>query len=578
MPKYEPLVRTFAKWLYQFIDRQDWGRFVPNLGHPMPILSREEFLFRKNAPRHLHPFRDVPKLTMTTLTEHLAKREVIFYRSFRRAERWLLNIDIDAKNESQTSEGAEAAALHIATKLHKGLYYEPSTGGKGRHVYLVVERGFLPYDQWKALLAHYVTALKIICLHKKIPVAIDRICGMPTKLSSAADENCEHVFTIKEGHCGILSKIPTLPMSELGLNHLMTSPVLKAEDFQRVIEKAEKLRAKVKDKLALAASDRNRNQYDMLTRLGSAYRLNVENVRAEPNAFRRMHFACTLFTMARKRFADSELELCEYYEQNDFHSGNSAKDRQIRLKRAQCVLNFQRQRRCEETMGVFGFDVSTYVELVEKHVRAEHWEGVKVPGDRGVSKFDLACCLYVMERNAMKKSPTRRRQGTTGFKSIIDMSKVLRDAGVLPRASNPNQACAARKVLVNAGLATCEDAGYYAGGSEHGWCRKYGMGVNHPQQQVYEQFKAEINKDTVEQYPVDAMPVHECDDLLWEVRSATDENREWQNIEGDNEEWAFEPTTERRALLPAVGRLDAFWEEEDTFQALPDPPEFELSG
>lgn len=470
-------------------------------------MSRDLLIRLKNMPKHNFAYWLLPRqLTMTHLEKHLNNRATIYYRNGRRNNRWLLKIDIDGKKEGQNTEHAELASEFIARKLHKGLYEEPSTGGKGRHIYLVVERGCLPHTKWKALLAQYVATLQQLIAKKRWKVSIDPICGLPTKLSSSADNDCNHVWTVHDGDFGILAKCPRVPMNELGLNHLVTSPVLKAEDFQRVIDQG--MKASSKSKATPLPSIRGYN--NMLTKVPAYARINSETIRQEPDALKRMHFAWTCLTFTHKRLPIDELELMSFYEDKHFHTGMSDKDRRLRYRRAKSVDKYRKTRMNNVADWAFGFDSDIFLSLVRSHVRPEHYADVKC--DREISELDLAVALYVTERNAMRRSLKERRQGTTGFQSIIDMSKALRDAGVLPRACNANQACAARKILVNAGLTVLEDGSYYAGGAQSGWCRKFGVGDTHPRREYYEQFRAMLKQEKCDLYHFNRRTVIEVSD------------------------------------------------------------------
>lgn len=510
--KYPRQVEQFAKWLFPMINLYDWGFYHTERKHPMPNLIRSHLLFlHSNNYKYASGYR----YTRTRLAKHMAREVTHYYRSKFNATHFLLNLDIDAKSgEAKDIEEAKNIAHYIATCIHRGAYYEPSTNGKGQHVYLKVARGNLSCRDWKNLIRKYIRSLRKALEQKGFQGTVDRVCGQCT-LYTRKQSGSSYAWSIEEGDFGILSKIPTLPEGDTSFIKLSHAPTFTHKSFQLVINRQtartlkEKEEQTKKNKRELALDTL---QYTLLTRPQNGLSENIEETRKETNAISRMHKACGLyFRINRKLPTDKELQ--HFYELHNLHTGMDVEDREKRFKRAGVVIRYQKLHQTNHSEVETVFVKSHYMAMVAQNVNHSHFDGVKC--DRSITTEDLAIALYVMECNSLlEHSHNSNRYFTCGNKSIISMFQKLKSIGMTERGCNLNKASAMRRILTNSGLISLEDGRYWHLGPQNGICKKFGIGELHPRRDEFVEFKdkvtggADLSKAGFEQFENFVFEVH----------------------------------------------------------------------
>ena len=90
MAKYTPITQALSEYLFEYIDRLDWGE--------KNILTGD--LWRTNVKEKLlagfRPGNYPTRITRTHIQAHLAKEKIYYYNSDRKSDVALLCIDIDA--------------------------------------------------------------------------------------------------------------------------------------------------------------------------------------------------------------------------------------------------------------------------------------------------------------------------------------------------------------------------------------------------------------------------------------------------------------------------------------------------
>lgn len=203
-------IRLYCKWLYQLIDRYAWGMRTRKAK-----AQHANTLARLASARQWRNWRGVTKLTRRHVTAHLDFSEVIFYTSNRSKDRALICIDIDAH---QGEEDAEAVAAWIIKKYFHAAYYEPSTGGRGRHLYLCLDIGWdMATEKVNAYLADFGRLLGLLVAAEGFKAGV---CGVYGTVTS-------------QRKYGLLVKLPR-PETKEQLERLLAMPVYGYADLRRV--------------------------------------------------------------------------------------------------------------------------------------------------------------------------------------------------------------------------------------------------------------------------------------------------------------------------------------------------------
>ena len=476
--KYSPLTNALAKWLFPLIDRYDCGFYDYKDKCPKSYLTNEAM----NTMLAFGAGWGIKPITRTQLEEHLFDGKTKYFRSSYKSRYAFINLDIDAHNGEID---AEEAAAFICDNFHNGVYYEPSTNGSGRHIYLLIDRNFMKLRRFKALLKEYVDALKYLMKEEKLDAVVDRACGTHSITTATTTNIGTKRRVIEKGDRGILGKIPRLPHRDQSLRQLIAAPVQPVTSLYNVIIKAENLKEQKISSKKQATNNKQAKHTEILTSPDSPRSL--QEVKEETNAFKRMQWACSQFRRTHRDFPTVD-QLLKFYEGHNLNTGCDQKNR--RRLRATKIIEYQKTHRTNSWAGAFS--PKLYQQLIESVVKTEHYAGVKV--DRNVSTEDLAIGLYTLEMNAVNLTESRRWQYTCGNKAIKEMFAALTLEGVTSRGCNTNKAVAIKNILCNAGLIVCLDSTWYYGGPVHGRCKKFGLGPNHPRltehldiQRIYEQ-------------------------------------------------------------------------------------------
>ena len=183
-------IHTYNRYIKQFIDCYNWG------------CSDEfkTFCFRKDTINDRFASHDPRRIRAMELKRdkhlrpHFDGDATVFYTSNPYSYIAMLTIDIDHVDGANPDECVAAAQL-IVEHLHPGAYYEPSTGGRGIHLYILLNiEGWIPpprftsirprqfhwlntYLDLKAGALHYSSLLNKWIHHKGVNCTIDRIKG-----------------------------------------------------------------------------------------------------------------------------------------------------------------------------------------------------------------------------------------------------------------------------------------------------------------------------------------------------------------------------------------------------------------
>ena len=197
-------VHAYRELLLRYTDELDMGWREP--GGDTVTERRTNPTLEKNKRGEGRP----DQLSLELLRQHLTGEAVLHTHPLRGAGKIWLQVDIDA-HKGQTD--APAVASFICELFH-GSYHEPSTGGKGIHLYMWVN-DFRDMERYNSLLGKCEVLLGRLLRHH----------------GYAATVEFKHTFTImhdgevQERGRGQLAKAPRLPDGMASLQKFHTAPV-----------------------------------------------------------------------------------------------------------------------------------------------------------------------------------------------------------------------------------------------------------------------------------------------------------------------------------------------------------------
>jgi hypothetical protein len=132
--------KSIYKWLRDHTSWLDWGRKKPDPKKPGEFYSPHEntkkVIYRAFNSGQMWRLR---KLRNRDYDAHFGGADTLYFTAGYKGK-VLINIDVDCKR-SGTPEGAKAFCEFLSqTDLFKNLYHEPSTGGRGRHGYFILNK------------------------------------------------------------------------------------------------------------------------------------------------------------------------------------------------------------------------------------------------------------------------------------------------------------------------------------------------------------------------------------------------------------------------------------------------------
>jgi hypothetical protein len=469
MRKYGKLTKKLAKVVFPLINRDDWGVKCINDKSPRPSTTNEAYnnFFLSQGTRSWPR-----KFTQTHIEEHLNGEAVYYFRGRASQGKCLVMLDIDAHKQEESEQDAEKCAQFVKKKFLKNAYIEPSTNGRGRHVYIVVDKKACSPKFIKEQLKYLARAIRAFSETKKWNVTVDKFCGTPTHFT----RDKRGTVSIETSDRGILGKLPTLPRGEESIDELKNTAVFEPIDLKNITERINVETNKIREKNDTTPGTEKQRVCNILTKSDEAHDacfdtspLSINRIRSEKCAFKRMHFACCQFRFIRGRIPNSIEELTSFYIKSGFSFGAPVNPQ--RDKRAKDVIKFQKALDESNIQFNFGINLGHQTRLVKKVIP-------EIP--KGINYEDLAIVLYVVEKNALSMAGNDRWQFTTGNDAIIAMFRSLKASGASKRGCNYNKAVACKKLLVEFELISEEDSTWEFQGNRRGRCKKFGLGVKHP--------------------------------------------------------------------------------------------------
>jgi hypothetical protein len=195
-------------WLRRLICPFDFGLKVktidPETGkassHPIHCNRNRDVLA---ALRDKRRWRYVASLTNGMLDAHWNGDETFYFAGAGSSRRRhiLVNFDIDC-HASGSPEGAFEAAEYLRENFFPNLYHEPSTNGRGRHCYFILEKCGINAEGVKELLKALEKHLNQHLLSAGFDIELFEIKGLPPVVTWGDDGTATNYTA------GVLAKIP----------------------------------------------------------------------------------------------------------------------------------------------------------------------------------------------------------------------------------------------------------------------------------------------------------------------------------------------------------------------------------
>ncbi len=251
---------TPQAWLKRLICPFDFGLKVTTTDPETGKSSSKPIHCNKNRDV-LAAFRDdrrwmfVDRLSHSMLDAHWRGEETFYFSAAgsSRCNEILVNLDIDC-HTSGSECGAFEAAEYLKATFFPGLYHEPSTNGRGRHGYLILDKFGMNAEGVKDLLKGLERRLNEHLLSEGFDIELFEIKGLPPVLTWGEDGEATNYTA------GVLAKIPrevrrfdewkrTTVLNDRDVRRLMSRlrPATPADIS--IMPKPTSVKAKVVDKL-----------------------------------------------------------------------------------------------------------------------------------------------------------------------------------------------------------------------------------------------------------------------------------------------------------------------------------------
>lgn len=466
--KYDPLTNRYATWLFQYIDRYDFGVTNKKSGTVTQVNENWKLEgFYQSSPG-IFP----QKLTRTLLDKHLTGTEKIHVIPSRSTGFALMCIDIDAHEGQQD---AYEAACWARSTYFPHCYLEPSR--RGYHLYLLCRVGHCPRWHWNHIVAHVEVALQSLFVEN----AFESTVEVRSSFSLVHDGTIEH---------GRFAAAPCLPNRQSDLNQLERMPVYLPRAFKQLHLDGE-LSRELAEELYVDHQQSGPEPEGQTTVPDGYVSWKSNAMPHSPCAWDRMKRACFDYTTIYRQIPTPD-ELLEHYRTTyDTNEGDHR-----RIKRAKQAIKYRQKTFDPSKAGDGGF----------KAILPELLKAIQTHATNRTTKYtseltdeDFAVALYTITIDSFTKHDDSRRQWTVGTNSIMVMFRTLSEAKAIDRGCNRNKATALKQILEAAGLIECIDRKWVSTKDGTGICKKWTIGTNHPRYAEFVRFAEEITVTYVNQ-------------------------------------------------------------------------------
>jgi len=425
-----------------------------------------------NKQKYLTP------LAKSHLQDHLNKAETYYYSSNFYSPIQLLMIDIDAKN-GETD--AEDVAKFITDTYFPGAYYDTSTNGQGRHIYILVDCRWpnMSRTEVNKRILDFKNALQRIVVNKGYHAKMDCVNGKSCIRKKEVLTINNQPVTVSLIHTsGTNAKLPRPTMDTIGW--LEASPIFTREHLQKAMADAIGL------ELGLASPEDVKESEEKPTRKAKSKKSSkTENLQSESCQWQKtLQVAYKLCTeLGHPPTGD---EVYTRFNELGLGTGQEEPDRLARCHRAAkyAELTFDNSK-----ARIYDYAPGKYLELIISLISEDDiikaCKGTECE-KRRLTHEDLDVVLGCHVTESLEPKPSDK-QFTVSIDGIIGRFRALKEIGLFPKSANYNKVKISRNILIKAGLIILLDDSYkFNKGKGHGTAQKWGLGVNCPE---YESIK-----------------------------------------------------------------------------------------
>lgn len=498
--KYNPkrfTPRNFAIWLYEYVDRYNYGIIDPKTGTP-------RFAYSSRFIRKCFERRDSGriKLRLMHIKEHLAGN-YHYYTTRRSSNISLLMIDIDA-HEGQND--AIDVAYWVIQHYHPDAYIEPSSNGEGIHLYFLVDFSYVKRVDAISLIASYASNLAMTIQAEGFK---SKLCCINGGYTEASYNNNQYEYNNRSA----LAKIPC-PRSQEAFNQLKSVPIQSVEDIVSNLKYIDSNYMVVGHQCChiddiegnFADDSEAGNQLCSSSRY-TVNNLSTTNVDSLPqevkkpdqciqrmhnnNAYTRTFYSLMILSRSLGRIADFEEWHTFYLNKNlhtpdpDENENKVMRERKGRYKRAAKYL----QNTFDPGLtGSSSYKVGEFLDAIRRLLTKKDLKNIAKEASMGRSKLyyediDIGIGYHLIQ---VLKHKSPEQELTVPVDGMIGFFRYLKENGLYRRSCNYSKVKAIRIALLKMGYITLLNDDYQIGcGKSNGISMKWGIGENCPRYEDY---------------------------------------------------------------------------------------------
>lgn len=442
-PKYTKVVIDYSKFLYQVVDRVDWGYEDKKTGEKKYTTANWMMELARLGTEGCWP----QKLTRTSLHHHLT-HPFLHYTSGRSSGFCLACLDFDA-HHGQTD--AFEAACWVRDSFFPGAYLEASA--RGYHLYVLIRMAYVKRSKFNLGLSIIADDLSDLLAQHGYTSTVEVLGGF-TEWQDNQITSRAH-----------LAPAPALPNGQADVNWLLSMPVF----LPRALTVLHRVAVLSNEMEALLEEEVSRLPDDCLTAPPKPPK--EAPTRGSECSWERMMFACYDYTVAHRQLP-SEDDLLAYYQTR---YGTDEADHG-RRRRASYAIRYRAKTfdpALASTGGYEGLKPRLMGAVATHCVNRESGYAY------GITDEDLAVALYTFHVASFSRHARPEEQWTVGNNAVSEMFAKLKAAGLTKRGcAQPNKAIALKTILLNAKLIECLDSRYVPANGK-GISKKYTISTNH---------------------------------------------------------------------------------------------------
>lgn len=498
-------LRTYTRFINQFIDRFNWGAINQNREKSFRFSSTaiensqyKSYLRLREKPQSNPRYRDV------TISDHLISRQepdcFVFYTANVFSDLCFICGDIDPA-EGYGFEECLEAFYYIEKYYFPGCYWEPSTSCRGIHFYIILDFSTFPrnYDLFHRSrcndiidkLSHLFSTL----INSMFYCKFDKFCGTYPVYSLPFS-------SFKFINRGCLAKLP-LPSSQSDFVKLVHTPIISYNQLSIIWKNIGQLLCPdkyisggEKETIVSSITSNTAEQENIITLSpnslcrASQFRSKNEDYLNSPSAWERTLHSVMKLTRELGRIPDFQ-EWNKYYESNKWNTGEETEHRHNRFNNAVHLI----EKSFDPSKIGHIYQVGEFLDDLKRDISPKKLKWIvreKTEYRFTITYEDLDVGLgshWTMTR----KNQRPGKEMTVPIEGVVNFFKSLKKKGEFNRSCDRDKARAIRIVLQQIGYIYCIDDYYSHKRGDHTG-QRWGMGEKFPKYDDYLLFCGDAEK------------------------------------------------------------------------------------